>query len=76
MKNADNKTQPESIDTSKILKFILDHLDKGTIDEVFNENSLDTARNVYDIAPFFKISVEMLNDIKSNPAHYLKFISA
>lgn len=62
--------------TEEILKFILDHIRSGTIDLVFNQETLDAPNKTYVLEPFgIKISVEMLEDIKSDPDHYKKFVA-
>lgn len=63
--------------TEKILKFILAHIDAGTIDTYFNDENFDRRSEVYVLEYLgIRVSAEMLQDIKSNPDHYRHFISA
>jgi hypothetical protein len=63
--------------TEKILKFILAHIDAGTIDTAFNDENFDRQTKAYVLEPFdIRVSAETLQDIKSNPDHYRQFISA
>jgi len=48
-------------------------LDKGKIDELFNEMNFIEELKTYKIGAN-TISVEMLEDIKSNPDHYRQFV--
>jgi hypothetical protein len=57
-----------------ILKFIINHIDNGTLEDVFNNETFDEQHNAYSIYPFFIISTEMLEDIKNNVEHYRKMI--
>jgi hypothetical protein len=55
------------------LALIIRLADNGTIDDVFNDKILNTKTNSYEFNGY-AISIEMLNDIKSNPNHYRQFI--
>lgn len=57
----------------KFLSQIIYLLDMGRIDEWFNDANLLPEIAAYKIGAN-TISVEMLNDIKSNPDHYRQFI--
>lgn len=63
------------MDLEKVLKFILDHIDSGTIDLAFNEENFNPELNSYVLEPFgVDISAQMLKDVESNPDHYRRFI--
>jgi len=55
------------------LSEIISLVDKGEIDEFFNETNFIEELNSYKICAYM-ISVEMLEDIKSNPDHYRQFV--
>ena len=64
------------IDTKKILKFILEHIDAGTIDQAFNAENLNEHQKTYNLEPFgIIISTDLLDDVIRNPEHYRKLIS-
>jgi len=57
----------------KVIRFIIAHIDTGTIDTVFNQKNFVSAEKVYTLEPFgVVISEQLLDDIKSNPNHYAK----
>ena len=60
------------ISTNKIIKFIIDHVDNGTISEV--EKHYIIENNCYDLGMGVMISKEMLDQIKENPEHFRKMI--
>lgn len=53
----------------RIIKFIIQRIEDGDIDEYFNEQNFDAQFGFYQLSNV-KISVYMLNDIKANPEHY------
>ena len=64
------------MDADKIIKFILQHIEAGTIDDVFNETTFNAKLNMYVLHPFgITVSEELLNDIKSDPDHYKRLTS-
>jgi hypothetical protein len=64
------------MDADKIIKFILWHIDAGTIDDLFNETTFDATLNMYVLHSFgITVSEELLNDIIRDPDHYKRLIS-
>lgn len=65
-----------TMDADKTIKFILWHIEAGTIDEVFNETTFDGQLNMYVLRAFgITVSEELLNDITSDPDHYKRLTS-
>jgi hypothetical protein len=64
------------MDADKIIKFILQHIEAGTIDEVFNKNTFNTKLNMYVLRTLgITVSKELLNDITSDPDYYKRLTS-
>lgn len=63
------------ISTEKVLKFILSHIDAGTIDEVFNPSTLIESIDAYRLDPYgIMVSKQFLEDVIKKPDHYRQFI--
>lgn len=59
--------------TEQNLRFIIDLIDRQYIDEYIFNNYVDFGLKIIRL-PVGTISLEMLEDIKSDPEHYRKFI--